>query len=70
MGSCKLKNGKKDGKDKILIDAMFECAGEGEGMRAREGSGIIPKSLTSAEWRMMVLPCKVKFELGSLQASR
>lgn len=70
MGSCKLKNGKKDGKDKILLDGMFEGTGEGERMREREGPGIIPKSLTSAEWRMMVLPSKVKFEVGSLRASR
>lgn len=33
--------------------------------REREGPGIIPQSLTSAEWKM-VLPRKVKFELRSL----
>lgn len=35
-------------------------------MREREGPGITPTSLTIAEWRMMVLPNKVKFELESL----
>lgn len=34
--------------------------------REREGPGIIPQSLTSAEWKKMVLPRKVKLELGSL----
>lgn len=35
-------------------------------MREREEPGIIPKSLTLEEWRMVVWPSKVKFGLGSL----
>lgn len=34
-------------------------------VREREEPGIIPKSLTLAEWRMVVWPSKVKFGLGS-----